>query len=67
MLPLDGVRILSFEQFGAAPFGTLFLANLGAEVIKVENPAHKGDVSRSIGPYFLNGDDPSNNSLYFQS
>ena len=37
MKPLHGVRIVSVEQFGAAPYGTMLLADLGAEVIKIEN------------------------------
>jgi crotonobetainyl-CoA:carnitine CoA-transferase CaiB-like acyl-CoA transferase len=48
--PLAGVRIVSVEQYGAGPLGTLFLADLGAEVIKVEDPATGGDVSRYIPP-----------------
>ena len=36
MKPLSGVRILSVEQFGAAPYGSMFLADLGAEVTIVE-------------------------------
>lgn len=48
--PLEGVRIVSVEQYGAGPFGTLFLADLGAEVIKIEDPATGGDVSRYIPP-----------------
>ena len=39
MKPLNGLRIVSVEQFGAGPYGTMFLADLGAEVIKVENAA----------------------------
>ena len=61
-LPLDGLRILAVSQFGAGPFGTLLLADLGAEVIKIEDPAAGGDVSRTVPPYQI-GDD----SLYFQS
>jgi crotonobetainyl-CoA:carnitine CoA-transferase CaiB-like acyl-CoA transferase len=34
-LPLAGVRILAVEQFGAGPWATLQLADLGAEVIKI--------------------------------
>ncbi len=48
--PLEGVRIVSVEQYGAGPFGTLFLADLGGEVIKIEDPATGGDVSRYIPP-----------------
>lgn len=59
---LRGVRVLAVEQFGAGPFGTLHLADLGAEVIKIENPKVGGDISRSVPPYTLPGD-----SLYFQS
>ena len=43
MKPLSGVRIVSVEQFGAGPYGTMLLADLGAEVIKVENAAIGGD------------------------
>jgi crotonobetainyl-CoA:carnitine CoA-transferase CaiB-like acyl-CoA transferase len=63
MKPLNGVRIISIEQFGAAPYGSMFLADLGAEVIKVENSAIGGDPARKTGPFFL-GD---NDSEYFQT
>ena len=52
-LPLEGVRIIAVEQYGAGPFGTQHLADLGAEVIKIENPAEGGDVGRSVGPYYF--------------
>lgn len=52
-LPLAGVRIVAFEQYGAGPFGTQHLADLGAEVIKIENPAEGGDVGRLVGPYYF--------------
>ena len=56
-LPLAGVRVIAVEQYGAGPFGTMFLADQGAEVIKVENPNDGGDMARSVGPYFMaNGD-----------
>jgi crotonobetainyl-CoA:carnitine CoA-transferase CaiB-like acyl-CoA transferase len=51
--PLEGVRVLAFEQYGAGPFGTLYLADLGAEVIKIENPRDGGDMSRAVGPHFF--------------
>jgi crotonobetainyl-CoA:carnitine CoA-transferase CaiB-like acyl-CoA transferase len=48
--PLAGVRIIAVEQYGAGPFGTLYLADLGAEIIKVEDPGSGGDVSRYVPP-----------------
>ncbi|MDP1910732.1 MAG: CoA transferase [Hyphomicrobium sp.] len=63
MKPLHGVRIVSVEQFGAAPYGTMLLADLGAEVIKVENAAIGGDPSRKTGPFMLG----PNDSEYFQA
>lgn len=62
MLPLAGVRIIAVEVYGAGPFGTAHLADLGAEVIKIE-PREGGDVSRSVGPFMLGSDD----SVFFQS
>ena len=62
MLPLAGVRILAVEVYGAGPFGTAHLADLGAEVIKIEQ-REGGEVSRAVGPYFLGEDD----SVFFQS
>lgn len=53
MQPLNGVRVLAVEQYGAGPFGTMFLADQGAEVIKIENPLDGGDMSRAVGPYFF--------------
>jgi len=63
MLPLAGVRILAVEVYGAGPFGTAHLADLGAEVIKIEQRESGGDVSRAVGPYFLGADD----GHFFQS
>ncbi len=56
-LPLDSVRVLAVEQYGAGPFGTQFLADQGAEVIKIENPNDGGDFARDIGPYFFTPED----------
>ena len=61
--PLHGLRILTIEAFGAAPFASMYLANLGAEVIKIENRAQGGDPSRSMGPHLLGEGD----SQYFQT
>ncbi len=49
-LPLSGFRVLTFENFGAGPYGSMFLADLGAEVIKIENRAQGGDATRGMGP-----------------
>lgn len=62
MKPLEGVRVLSVSQYGAGPYATVHLADLGAEVIKIEDPHTGGDVSRSVIPYAEQGD-----SLYFQA
>jgi crotonobetainyl-CoA:carnitine CoA-transferase CaiB-like acyl-CoA transferase len=62
-LPLSGIKILSIEQYGAGPYGTMLLADLGAEVIKIEAPSLGGDVSRAVGPYLLGDGD----SQFFQT
>lgn len=62
-LPLSGLKILAIEQYGAGPFGTQHLADLGAEVIKIENPHEDGDVGRLVGPHFF-GD---KNSHFYQA
>jgi crotonobetainyl-CoA:carnitine CoA-transferase CaiB-like acyl-CoA transferase len=61
-LPLSGITILSLEQFGAGPFGTVHLADLGARVIKIEDPSSGGDVGRYVPPY-SQGED----SLFFEA
>ena len=63
MKPLAGIRVLAIEQFGAGPYGSMYLAELGAEVIKIENRATGGDPSRQSGSVTLAHDD----SAYFQA
>ena len=62
-LPLAGLRILAVEQYGAGPYGSTHLADMGAEVIKIEHRPSGGDMSRGVGPYFLGEHD----SHFFQS
>ena len=62
-LPLAGIRVLAVEQYGAGPAGTIYLADLGAEVIKIENLREGGDVGRRVGPHFFGPDD----SQFFQT
>ena len=67
MLPLEEVRVLSVEQYGAGPWGTQYLADLGAEVIKIENPNDGGDMGRSVGPHFIDDGSSTSSSLFYQS
>lgn len=61
-LPLTDVRIVAVEQYGAGPFGSLHLAEMGADVIKIEDPTVGGDIGRYVPPY-QEGED----SLFFQA
>ena len=56
--PLEGIKVLDFSQVLSAPFCGMMLADMGAEVIKVERPG-AGDISREYGPYV------NDISLYF--
>ena len=62
-LPLEGLRILAVEQYGAGPYGSCHLADMGAEVIKIEHRENGGDMARGVGPYFLGEHD----SEFFQT
>ena len=60
MQPLQGIRVIDLTRVLSGPFCTMTLADLGAEVIKIESPA--GDDTRHWGPPFVNGE-----STYFLS
>ncbi|MFB9831418.1 CaiB/BaiF CoA transferase family protein [Actinoallomurus acaciae] len=62
MIGLGDIRIVAIEQYGAGPFGSLHLAELGADVIKVEDARTGGDIGRHVPP-FQSEDD----SLFYQS
>ena len=59
--PLDGVTILDFTRVLSGPYCTMLLADMGARVIKIEQPG-RGDDTRAWGPPFVNGE-----SAYFLS
>jgi len=61
MQPLSGVKVLDLTRIVSGPFATMLLGDLGAEIIKIEEPV-SGDESRTYGPPFINGE-----SAYFLS
>ena len=61
MLPLEGLRVLDLSRVLAGPYATMMLADLGADVLKIEHP-ERGDDTRHWGPPFAGGE-----SAYFLS
>lgn len=59
--PLEGIRVLDLSRILSGPYCTMLLADLGADVVKVERPG-SGDDTRQWGPPFVNGE-----SAYFLS
>lgn len=61
MQPLSGITVLDLTRIVSGPFATMLLGDLGAEIIKIEEP-RSGDESRTYGPPFISGE-----SAYFLS
>ena len=59
--PLHNIKVLDLSRVLAGPYCTMMMADMGADVIKVERPG-KGDDTRGYGPPFVNGE-----STYFMS
>ena len=66
---LTGLRILDLSRILAGPTATQLLGDLGADVIKIENPKTKGDDTRAWGPPYVTGADGAATDLsaYFNS
>lgn len=62
MKPLEDMRIIAIEQYAAGPFGSVQLADLGADIIKIEDPATGGDIARYVPPLQEEED-----SLFFET
>ncbi|RZA04548.1 MAG: CoA transferase, partial [Proteobacteria bacterium] len=63
--PLHGIKVVELARILAGPWAGQVLADLGAEVIKVESPA--GDDTRTWGPPFIENADGSKDAAYFHA
>ncbi len=60
---LAGVRVLEFAEGVSGPYCSKIMADLGAEVIKIEPPG-RGDISRQVGPFWKNEPHPEKSGLF---
>ena len=61
--PLEGVKVLDLTQYVAGPFSTKFLADFGADVIKIERPP-AGDPARTFAPFYQDDPHPEKSGLF---
>lgn len=66
MNPLQGIRVLDMSRILAGPYCSMILGDLGAEIIKIEQPG-SGDDTRNWGPPFIESEDGTKESCYFLS